>query len=199
VIRLRTVGGSIDLKVGRNNDARFGTPVAWKVESMTEQGSMTEQDSMNEPYELAAGPIDYLALELPAARMRGEGLAAIVDLVDRGIITVLDMRAVTREADGTFTAVAITDLDNDGTLDLAIFDGIESGLLDDDDLRQAAELIEPGKVVALLLYENTWARPFVTAMRQAGADVIASGRIPADEVEAMLDALEAAEAQAQAT
>ena len=198
MIRLRTVGGSIDLKVSRNNDARLGTPVAWKVESMTEQGSMTEQDSMNEPYELAAGPIDYLALELPAARMRGEGLAAIVDLVDRGIITVLDMRAVTREADGTFTAVAITDLDNDGTLDLAIFDGIESGLLDDDDLRQAAELIEPGKVVALLLYENTWARPFVTAMRQAGADVIASGRIPADEVEAMLDALEAAEAQAQA-
>jgi len=199
VIRLHTVGGSIDLKGSRNNDARLGTPVAWKVESMTEQGSMTEQDSMNEPYELAAGPIDYLALELPAARMRGEGLAAIVDLVDRGIITVLDMRAVTREADGTFTAVAITDLDHDGTLDLAIFEGIESGLLDDDDLRQAAELIEPGKVVALLLYENTWARPFVTAMRQAGADVIASGRIPADEVEAMLDVLEAAEAEAQTT
>ena len=176
--------------MGRNNDARLGKPVAWKVESMTEQGSMAE---------LAAGPIDYLALELPAARMRGEGLAAIVDLVDRGIITVLDMRAVTREADGTYTAVAITDLDNDGTLDLAIFEGIESGLLDDDDLRQAAELIEPGKVVALILYENTWARPFVTAMRQAGADVIASGRIPADEVEAMLDALESAEAQAQAT
>jgi hypothetical protein len=195
VIRLRTVGGSIDLKVGRNNNARLGTPGAWKVENMSEQGSMAEQDSMTE---LAAGPIDYLALELPAARMRGEGLAAIVDLVDRGIITVLDMRAVTREADGTYTAVAITDLDNDGTLDLAIFEGIESGLLDDDDLRQAAELIEPGKVVALILYENTWARPFVTAMRQAGADVIASGRIPADEVEAMLDALEAAEAQAQA-
>jgi hypothetical protein len=196
VIRLRTVGGSIDLKVGRNNNARLGTPGAWKVENMSEQGSVAEQDSMTE---LAAGPIDYLALELPAARMRGEGLAAIVDLVDRGIVTVLDMRAVKREADGTFTAVAITDLDHDGTLDLAIFEGIESGLLDDDDLRQAAELIEPGKVVALLLYENTWARPFVTAMRQAGADVIASGRIPADEVEAMLDALESAEAQAQAT
>ena len=93
--------------------------------------------------------------------MKGEGLAALVDLVDRGIIRVLDMRAVRREADGTFTAVAITDLDHDGTLDLAIFEGIESGLLDDDDLRRAAELIEPGKVVALLLYENSWAAPFV--------------------------------------
>jgi hypothetical protein len=162
---------------------------------MTEQGSMTEQDMT----EQTVGPIDYLALELPSAKMRGEGLAAIVDLVDRGIIKVLDLRAVTRQTDGTFTAIAITDLDHDGTLDLAIFEGVESGLLDDDDLRQAAELIEPGKVVALLLYENTWARPFVAAMRRAGAELIASGRIPADEVEAMLDALEEEEAQAQAT
>ncbi|HJV13962.1 MAG TPA: DUF6325 family protein, partial [Propionibacteriaceae bacterium] len=168
--------------------------------SMTEQGSMIEQDITEQDMgEQAVGPIDYLALELPAANMRGEGLAALLDLVDRGIIRVLDFRAVRREEDGTFTALAITDLDHDGTLDLAIFEGIESGLLDDDDLRQAAELIEPGKVVALLVYENTWAAPFVGAMRRAGAELIASGRIPADEVEAMLDALEEEEAQAQAT
>ena len=76
---------------------------------MTEQ-DMTEQDMTED----AIGPIDYLALELPARRMKGEGLAALVDLVDRGIIRVLDLRAVTREADGTFTVVAITDLDHDG-------------------------------------------------------------------------------------
>ena len=163
---------------------------------MTDQGSMTEQDSMAEQ---AVGPIDYLAVELPSERMKGEGLAALLDLVDRGIIRLLDMRAVRREADGTFTAMAITDLDHDGTLDLAIFEGVESGLLDNDDLQQAAELIEPGKVVALLVYENTWAAPFVGAMRRAGAELIASGRIPADEVEAMLDALEAEGAQAPAT
>jgi hypothetical protein len=163
---------------------------------MTDQGSMTEQDSMAEQ---AVGPIDYLAVELPSERMKGEGLAALVDLVDRGIIRLLDMRAVRREADGTFTAVAITDLDHDGTLDLAIFEGIESGLLDNDDLGQAAELIEPGKVVALMVYENTWAAPFVAAMRRAGAEFIAGGRIPADEVIAALDALEADEAQVRAT
>ena len=145
---------------------------------------MTEQDMT----EQAVGPIDYLALELPAARMKGEGLAALVDLVDRGIIRILDLRAVKREADGTFTAMAITDLDHDGTLDLAIFEGIQSGLLDDDDLRQAAELIEPGKVVALLLYENTWAAPLATAWRRGGAQVVASGRIP---VQALLAAAEA--------
>jgi len=142
---------------------------------------MAEQD---------AGPIDYLALEFPGARLKGEGLAALVDLVDRGIIQVLDLRAIKREADGTFTAMALADLDNDGSLDLAVFKGVESGLLDDDDLREAVSLIEPGSAVALLVFENTWARPFVTAMRRAGAEVIASGRIPADEVAAALDALE---------
>jgi uncharacterized protein DUF6325 len=171
---------------------------------MTEQDmrepEMTAQDT-TEP-EMAArdiGPIDYLAVEFPEARMRGEGLAALLDLVDRGIIRLLDARAVVREADGTFTAAAIADLDGDGTLDLAVFEGVESGLIDDEDLRQAADLIEPGKVVALLMYENTWAIPFVSAMRRVGAELIASGRIPADEVIAALDALEAEEAQAQAT
>jgi hypothetical protein len=156
---------------------------------MTNQ-QMTAQDH---------GPIDYLAVEFPEARMRGEGLAALLDLVDRGIIRLLDLRAVTRETDGTFKAVAITDLDNDGTLDLAVFEGVESGLLDDDDLQRAADLIEPGKVVALLVYENTWAIPFVSAMRRVGAELIASGRIPADEIIAALDSLEAEEARVQST
>jgi hypothetical protein len=158
---------------------------------------MTELDMTDQ--DVALGPIDYLALEFPEARMSGEGLAAIIDLVDRGLIRILDLRAVKREVDGTFTEIEIADFDSDGTLDLAIFQGVSSGLLDDDDLSQAASLIEPGKVVALLVWENSWAAPFVTAMRGVGAEVIASGRIPADDVIAMLDALEAEEAEARTT
>jgi Family of unknown function (DUF6325) len=160
---------------------------------MTEQTGMTDEDLVD------VGPIDYLALEFPEARVSGEGLAALLDLVDKGTVRILDLRAVKREVDGTFTEMEIADFDNDGTLDLAVFRGVSSGLLDDDDLSQAASLIEPGKVVALLVWENTWAAPFVSAMRRVGADVIASGRIPADEVVAMLDELETEEAEAQAT
>ena len=160
---------------------------------MTEQTGMTDEDLVD------VGPIDYLALEFPEARVSGEGLAALLDLVDKGTVRILDLRAVKREVDGTFTEMEIADFDSDGTLDLAVFRGVSSGLLDDDDLSQAASLIEPGKVVALLVWENTWAAPFVSAMRRVGADVIASGRIPADEVVAMLDVLEAEEARAQAT
>jgi hypothetical protein len=139
------------------------------------------------------GPIDYLALEFPGARLTGEGMAELIRLVDAGIIRVLDMRGIVRDADGTVTAVAITDLDGDGTLDLAIFEGVESDLLDEEDMAAAADLVQPGNAVAVLVYENTWAGPFVSAMRRAGAEVVASVRLPADAVIARLEALEALE------
>ena len=144
---------------------------------------MAEQD---------VGPIDYLALEFPHAKITGEGMAALLDLVERGIIRILDLRFVVVGEDGSFTAVALADLDNDGKLDLAVFEGAESGLLDNDDLAEAANLVAPATAVGLLVYENTWAGPFVTAMRNAGAEVMASGRIPADAVIAVLDDLESA-------
>lgn len=136
------------------------------------------------------GPIDYLAVEFPGARLNGEGLTALLDLVDRGVIRILDLRVAKVDTDGLMTAVELTDLDGDGTLDLSVFAGVRSGLLDDEDISASAGLIEPGNAVAVLLYENTWAGPFVAAMRRAGAEVIASGRVPADDVIAMLDELD---------
>ena len=140
------------------------------------------------------GPIDYLAVEFPGARLTGKGLAAIVDLTERGIIRVLDLAVAKVDEDGTVAAVALADLDGDGELDLAVFEGVRSGLVDQEDLENSAALVEPGNAVGVIVYENTWAGPFVTAMREAGAEVIASGRIPADDVVAALDALESANA-----
>lgn len=140
------------------------------------------------------GPIDYLVLEFPGAKLEGEGLAALLDLTQRGIIRILDLVLAKVEADGSFVVVTLADLDGDGELDLAAFEGISSGLLGEDDVQQGAALVQPGDAVGVLLYENTWAGPFVTAMRKAGAEVIASGRIPADDVVAALDELEATEA-----
>ncbi|MFD7311110.1 DUF6325 family protein [Promicromonospora sp. NPDC059942] len=141
--------------------------------------------------ELDVGPIDYLAVEFPGSRMQGKGLAALLDLVERGIIRILDLRVARRTEEGDVVAVALTDLDHDGSLDLAVFEGVGSGLLDDEDLAQSVALVAPGDAVGLIVYENTWAGPFVTAMREAGAQVIATGRIPVEDVVAALDALEA--------
>jgi hypothetical protein len=116
-----------------------------------------------------------------------------LDLVSQGIIRILDLQVAKVDETGRVTMATIADLDGDGTLDLAVFEGVQSGLLGDDDVAESAALVRPGDAVGLLLYENVWAGPLVAALRRQGADVIASGRIPASDVLAALDALEAAE------
>ena len=141
--------------------------------------------------DLDVGPIDYLVVEFPGAKLTGEALTELVDLTDRGIIRVLDLRVAVVGDGGQFTVAALTDLDGDGELDLGVLSVIESGLLGEADLAQGAALVGAGDAVAVLLYENTWAGRFVSALRRQNADVIASGRIPADEVIAALEAIEA--------
>ena len=88
------------------------------------------------------------------------------------------------------TGLALVDIDADGELDLIGFEGASSGLLGQDDYDEAGAALEPGASAAILLYENTWARPFVTAVRRSGAQLVASGRIPADELVDHLETLE---------
>jgi hypothetical protein len=141
------------------------------------------------------GPIDYLVVEFPGSRMTGEGLPLLVDLVDRGIIRILDFVFVRKELDGSVKGMAVADLDRDGRLDLAVFEGAASGLLDQDDIADAGGVLEPGSSAGILVYENVWAAPFATALRRGGGQLVASGRIP---VQALLAALDAAEARADA-
>ena len=136
------------------------------------------------------GPIDYLVVEFPGSRMTGEGLPLLVDLVDRGIIRVLDLVFVKKELDGSVKGVAVADLDHDGQLDLAVFNGASSGLLGQEDLDEAGGVLQPGSSAGLLVYENRWAAPFAKALRRGGGQLVASGRIPVQAVLAALDATE---------
>ena len=133
------------------------------------------------------GPIDYIVVEFPGSRMTGEGLPLLVDLVDRGIIRILDLLFIRKELDGTISGLTIADLDSDGQLDLAVFEGVSSGLLDDDDVNDAGSVLEPGSSAGILIYENVWAGPFAAALRRGGGQLVASGRIP---VQAILAAVE---------
>jgi hypothetical protein len=134
------------------------------------------------------GPISYLVVQFPGNKMTGEGFPILVDLVDRGVIRILDLRFVKREADGSITALALTDLDGDGDLDLAVFDGASSGMLDDSDFEDAASVIDPGASAGILIFENRWATDFVQALRRGGGDLVAAGYVPQDAILASLDA-----------
>ncbi|WP_326790741.1 DUF6325 family protein [Streptomyces sp. NBC_00151] len=137
------------------------------------------------------GPIDYIVVEFPGNRMTGEGLPILVDLVDRGLIRILDLLFVRKDADGSVVGMEVADFDGDGALDLAVFEGVSSGLLGEDDIEEAGKALEPGNAAGILVYENVWAAPFATALRRGGAQMVASGRIP---VPAVLAALEETDA-----
>ena len=141
------------------------------------------------------GPVDYLVMEFPGNQMTGEAFPLLIDLVDRGIIRILDLVFLRKETDGTVTTLTQVDLDRMHVLEAALFDGATSGLLDQADIDEAAKALEPGSSAGVLVYENVWAAPFAGALRRAGGELVASGRIPVQELVATLDAIEAAEAQ----
>ncbi|HEY8501248.1 MAG TPA: DUF6325 family protein [Solirubrobacterales bacterium] len=138
------------------------------------------------------GPIDYILIEWPGRQPNGEVAPHLVDLVDRGLIRVLDVAFVAKDEDGTVAGIELADL-GDGAAELSVFAGASSGLLGDDDLSEAGNALEPGTSAALLVFENSWAAPFAAAVRRSGGQLVASGRIP---VEAVLAALDAAEENA---
>jgi hypothetical protein len=141
--------------------------------------------------DIELGPVDYLIVEWPPGKQpTGEGLKLLADFTDLGLIQVLDLVFVRKEEDGTMSGLALMDLDSDGDLDLAEFHGASSGLLGQDDYNEAGAALEPGASAAILLYENRWARPFVAAVKQSGAQLVASGRIPADDLAGAVEALE---------
>lgn len=146
--------------------------------------------------DMEIGPIDIAVIGYGAdAPMTGEAAPLLVDLVERGIIRVLDVLFVTKNEDGTFSGFDAKDLTDKGVGDFAVFEGASSGLLGDEDAEKAAEAIEPGSAAVMIVYENRWAAPFIAAVRRNGGEAIAFERIPAQDVIDALDALESAEAQ----
>ncbi len=135
------------------------------------------------------GPVDFVLIEFPADRLTGEAGPALVDLVERGLIRLFDLTVISKAEDGSVVVLELTDpLVGDGGF--SYFAGAQTGLIGDDDIRESAEAMTPGTVAALIVYENTWAVPFVGAVRNSGGELIASARIPAPDVMAALDALE---------
>jgi hypothetical protein len=138
------------------------------------------------------GPIDIAVIAYPpGAAMTGEAVPILLDLVDRGVIRVLDALFVTKGEDGSVAGFEAKDLDAGRVGDFHVFEGASSGMLGDDDARTAAEALEPGMSGVIILYENRWVAPFSAAVRRNGGVLVGFQRIPVEAVEEALDALEA--------
>lgn len=150
---------------------------------MTDQ--MTEQ--ADTPLD-ELGPVDWIVVEFPGSRFKGEIAPALRDLADRGIIRVLDLLLIRKSPEGTLDCYELSDLDESEIGDLRAYETALATLLSEEDVEAVAAAVEPGSTAAVLVWENSWAAPFGSAVRRAGGQLAASGRIP---VQALLAAIEA--------
>lgn len=138
------------------------------------------------------GPVDFVLIEFSGDRLTGRAAQELVSLVERGIVAVYDVMVVGKTTAGEVYAADLAS----GEVDVGDFADLawaRTGLLGDEDVREAAGAMEPGKLAVLIVYENTWAIPFVAAARESGGELIAGARIPAQDVMDALEALEATE------
>jgi hypothetical protein len=133
------------------------------------------------------GPIDFVAIEFPHRQGPGEGLPVFLDLVDRGIIRILDLVFIRKDENSSVRRLELSEL----SPDLRVFDGAASGLLDDEDIENLGKVIEPDSAACIAIYENRWMAPLAIALRHGGAQLVASGRLHVQAIIAALDALEA--------
>lgn len=142
------------------------------------------------------GPVDWVVVEFPGTKLTGEIAPILAEYVDRGLIRILDLLFLMKEADGSFEAFESTDLDDSEIGQLRAFETGIAMLLSEQDVEDLAETIEPGSSAAVLVWENLWAAPFGAAVRHAGGQLAASGRIP---IQAVLAAMEADAAETNKT
>jgi len=146
---------------------------------------MNEVDSVDE-----LGPVDWIVVEFPGSTFNGAIAPALRDLVDREVVRVLDLLVLKKDSDGTLEAFELSDLDTSEIGELRGYESQLAMLLSEDDVTAVAAAIEPGSSAAVLVWENTWAAPFASAVRHSGGQLVASGRIP---IQALLAAVEADE------
>ena len=134
------------------------------------------------------GPVDWIVVEFPGSKFNGEIAPALADLVERDLIRVLDLLVLKKESDGVLEAFELSDLDEAEVGGLRSFEHELAMLLSEDDVTAVAAAVEPGSSAAVLIWENTWAAPFASAVRRAGGQLVASGRIPIQAMLAVVDA-----------
>ena len=142
------------------------------------------------PDSAVGGPIDFVLLEFSEDADTKACGDAIMDLIKRDVIRLLDILVIRKALDGSFSGVDLTDVTSAGIGGFTAFDGARAGLMHDDEMSAAVEVMQPGTMAALIVYENTWAAPFVGAVLDAGGELIASQRIPAPDVLEALERLE---------
>ena len=139
--------------------------------------------------EYPVGPVEYLTFYFEGNQFRGEIIPALTDLVDTGLIRVIDLAVVSKDSDGSVTILEANELSEDVALALDILDYEMAGMLSEEDLMLLAEVLPTNSTAAALLIDNVWAGNFARAIRSANGVLLDSVRIPHEVVQATRQSL----------
>ena len=134
--------------------------------------------------EEARGSVELAVIAFPGSKFKGEIVPALADLVDNGVVEILDLVVVSKGDEGDVLALEISEIEDGGMFDE--LEGEAGGLLSEEDLVAAGEVLEPGSTAAVIVWENTWARKLITAIRDAGGELVAHDRLDAETVNAAM-------------
>ena len=134
--------------------------------------------------EEARGSVELAVIAFPGSQFKGEIVPALADLVDSGVVAILDLLIVSKSEEGDVLALELGEMEDGGMFD--DLDGDVMGLLSAEDIETAGELLEPGNTAALIVWENTWARKLIGAIRDAGGELVAHDRLDAETVNAAI-------------
>ena len=139
------------------------------------------------------GPVEYLLVAFPGNRFNGDIVPALTDLTDKGIIHIIDLVFIRKDAEGNVVAAELEDLPADVAAAFDDLDGDISDLVNEEDIAIAAASLDPDSSAGLLVYENVWATRFRDAIVDSGGRLVDRGHIPPEALEAALEAAQAGE------
>ena len=143
------------------------------------------------------GPVDYLVVRFPEgkARFSGEMASELKALIENQTIRVLDLVILTKAEDGSLEAAELRDVDDSDVGELRELERELAILLAEEDVERIGEMLEPASAAAILVWENSWAAPFGSAIRRSGGELVTGGRIPTQALIAAVEADREAESK----
>jgi uncharacterized membrane protein len=137
---------------------------------------------------MSYGPIELFVIGFEGNRFNGEVAPALVDLVDRGIVRIIDLLFVTKDEAGEVVGLELAELDDELRTAFDALAGATSGLMSDEDIEDVGDSLDPSSSVLVLVVEHLWAATLAEAIQASGGELIRSNHIPHDAVEAVIGA-----------
>lgn len=129
------------------------------------------------------GPVEVVAIEFKGNHFKGEIIPALRDIVNQGLIRIIDLVFIQKQKDGSIQIRELRDLDKELASKFSPVIAETIGLISEGDIQKIAGEIENNTSTGIMVFEHLWAKRFKEALMDANGRLIADVHIPHEVVE----------------